>query len=71
MANPLFNLLNRNNMTNNNMTNMINSFKAFSANFQGDPRARVQHLLNTGQMSQAQFNQLRDMANQFQNILNH
>lgn len=71
MANPLFNLFNKNNMANNNMINMINSFKSFSANFQGDPRARVQHLLNTGQMSQAQFNQLRDMANQFQNILNH
>lgn len=71
MANPIFNLLNGNSFPNNNMAAMINSFKNFSANFQGDPRARVQHLLNTGQMSQAQFNQLRDMANQFQNILNH
>lgn len=69
MANPIFNLLNRNNVPNNNMTAMINSFKQFSSMFQGDPRARVQHLLNTGQMTQAQFNQLRDMANQFQNLL--
>ena len=69
MANPIFNLLNRNNVPNNNMTAMINNFRQFSSSFQGDPRARVQHLLNTGQMTQAQFNQLRDMANQFQNLL--
>ena len=71
MANPIFNLLNRNSVPNNNMASMINSFKSFRSTFQGDPRARVQQLLNSGQMSQAQFNQLREMANQFQNILNH
>ena len=69
MANPIFNLLNGNSFPNNNIAAMINNFKNFSMSFQGDPRARVQHLLNTGQMSQAQFNQLRDMATQFQNLM--
>jgi hypothetical protein len=29
----------------------------FRKNFRGDPRQEVQNLLNSGQMSQAQFNQ--------------
>lgn len=31
-------------------------------NFQNDPRGAVQHMLNNGQMSQAQFNRLSQMA---------
>lgn len=30
--------------------------------FQNDPHGAVQHLLNNGQMSQAQYNQLSQMA---------
>ena len=42
-------------------------FDNFVRNFrQGgqNPQAVVQQLLNSGQMTQAQFNQLRNMANQ-------
>ena len=42
-------------------------FDKFARNFmQGgqNPQAIVQQLLNSGQMTQAQFNQLRNMANQ-------
>ena len=42
-------------------------FDNFARNFrQGgqNPQAIVQQLLNSGQMTQAQFNQLRNMANQ-------
>lgn len=52
-----------------NMQNMVNQFQKFRQNFQGDPRAQVQELLNSGQMTQEQFNQLSNMASQFQNML--
>lgn len=34
----------------------------FTPNFQNDPRGAVQYMLNNGQMSQAQFNRLSQMA---------
>lgn len=35
-------------------------------NIQNNPQAIVQHLMNSGQMSQQQFNQLQSMARQIQ-----
>ena len=52
-----------------NMQNMVNQFQQFKLQFQGDPRQQVQELLNSGKMSQDQFNQLSNMASQFQNFL--
>lgn len=51
-----------------NIANMMNQFKQFRNNFQGDPKAQVQELLNSGQMTQEQFNQLSSMANQFKDM---
>jgi len=67
MGNPFFN---QNQPTNNPMMNMIQQFQQFKANFQGDPRQRVQELLNSGQMSQQQFNYLSNLAQQFQSMFN-
>lgn len=44
-------------------------FDSFAQNFQrnfgnANPQQMVQNLLNSGKMSQAQFNQYRDVANQ-------
>ena len=39
-------------------------FQRFCSNFSGDPRQMVQNLLASGRMSQAQFNQLAQLANQ-------
>lgn len=36
-------------------------------NVMNNPQAAVQHLMNNGQMSQQQFNQLSNMANQLAN----
>jgi len=71
MANPLFNLLSNNmNMGQfGNMMNLINQFSQFKQNFQGDPKQQVQNMLSSGQMSQEQFNQLSQLATQFQNML--
>ncbi len=49
-----------------NVQNFQNQFNQLQQqiNQQGlDPQMMVQQLLNSGKMSQAQFNQLRDMAN--------
>jgi hypothetical protein len=52
-----------------NLPNLLSSFSQFKSNFQGDPRQKVQELLNSGQMSPEQFNQLQTMAKQFENLL--
>ena len=52
-----------------NMSNLINQFNQFKSNFQGDPKEQVQRLLNSGQMTQSQFNQLQSLAVQLQNVL--
>ena len=48
-----------------NMMNMMSQFNQFRQTFQGDPKQKVQELLNSGQMTQEQFNQLSQMAQQF------
>lgn len=53
-----------------NPIQMINQFNQFRQQFNGDPKQTVQNLLNSGQMSQQQFNQLQQQATQFQQILN-
>ena len=41
----------------------------FRESFQGDPKQQVQQLLNSGKMSQDQYNQLSQMATQIQDML--
>ena len=67
--NPLFNMFGQNNQNGMFPFNMIQQFNPFKQNFQGDPKQRVQNLLDTGQMSQEQFNQLSSMAQMFQQFL--
>ena len=52
-----------------NIQNMVSQFDQFRSQFQGDPKAQVQQLLNSGQMTQEQFNQLSNLASQFQRFL--
>lgn len=69
MANNLYQQLNQNNPINpNNIAGMMKQFNEFRQNFQGDPQQMVQQLLNSGKMSQAQYNQLSQMANQFMQL---
>jgi len=73
MANPLFNLLGgAMPMMSGPMGNMMafmQQFNQFKNQFKGDPRQQVQNLLNSGQMSQSQFNQFRSMAEQIQQMM--
>lgn len=48
-----------------NFQNFQNQFSTFQQQMSGtDPRQKVQELLNSGQMTQEQFNTLRLLANQ-------
>ena len=49
--------------------NLFNQFNQFKQSFQGNPQQEVQRLLDTGQMTQQQFNQLSKAATQFQNMM--
>ena len=66
----LFNMFGRQPMPmNGGLANLVGQFNQFKRNFNGDPRQRVQELLDSGQMSQQQFNQLSQAAAQFQNMM--
>jgi len=56
---------------NNNMQNLLQQFNQFRQNFKGDPRQQVQQMLNSGRISQEQYNQAVQMANQFKSLLMH
>lgn len=73
MANQLFNLLggsSQNTSPLGNMQNLITQLNQFRSSFHGDPRQQVQELLNSGKMSQSQYNQLSQTATQIQKMLN-
>lgn len=61
MSNPLFNQFG--NRPNNPMTEFMSDFNRIRQTVK-DPRQVVQNLLNSGQMSQQDFNRLSQMANQ-------
>ena len=69
--NPLFNALGGGQMPGalGHFQQMMQQFQQFKASFQGDPKAEVQKLLQSGKMSQNQLNQLQAMAQQFQQFL--
>lgn len=73
MANPLFNALGGGTPSMpgpmGNFTQMLQQFNQFRANFQGDPKAEVQKLLQSGKMSQQQLNQLQGAAQQFMRMM--
>lgn len=63
MSNPLFDLLGK------QQSDLMRQFNEFKSTFNGDPRQQVQQLLNSGRMTQEQFNRLSQMATQFQHFL--
>ena len=69
MASSIYNLLNNNNYNFQNPQFLINQFNEFRKTLQGNPQKMVQQLLQNGSMSQSQYNQYRQMAQQFKQIL--
>lgn len=68
MANPLFQMYGNSQFG--NMANLVQQFKQFKQNFTGDPKTQVQQLLNSGQITQDQYNKAVQMANTMQHMLN-
>lgn len=73
MPNPIFDMMSRRQPYQqspmNNFSNMLSRFNQFKQTFQGDPKQQVQALLNSGAMTQEQFEQLSGMAKQFQGMM--
>lgn len=49
--------------------NVLTQFSQFRNAFAGDPRQMVQQLLQSGRMSQADFNTCRQMAQEFMKLM--
>ena len=65
MRNALFTALNGNNQQNMNpMQQLIADARRMKQTFTGNPKEEVQKLLNSGAMTQEQFNQYAQIANQ-------
>lgn len=62
MNNPLFQQMQPQN-------NIMQRFQQFQQMFKGDPRQQVQQMLNSGKVSQTQYNQAVQMANQFARMM--
>lgn len=65
MSNPLFNQM----QPQNQFTQMMQRFQQFRQTFQGDPRQQVQNLLNSGRVTQQQYNNAVQMAQQLQKMM--
>lgn len=68
MSNPLFQQMGGQTPTN-PMTAMMQRFQQFQQTFKGDPRQQVQQLLNSGRVSQEQYNNAVQMAQQLQRMM--
>ena len=63
--NSLFNILGPQRINQgNDLTNLLTQFNEFKSMYQGNPKQQVQSLLRSGQMSQEQFKELANTADQ-------
>lgn len=69
MSNPLYNALNGGIRPGNGAGNILQQFQQFKQKMQGvNPQEEVQKLLQSGRISQAQLNQVQQMAQQMQGL---
>ena len=61
MSNPLYARYNQN--------PLLDRFNQFKQNFSGDARQQVQNLLNSGKVTQEQYNRAVQMANQMMKLM--
>jgi len=52
-----------------NPQNIMQRFQQFQRMFTGDPRQQIQQMLNSGKISQQQYNNAVQMAQQFQRMM--
>lgn len=65
MANPLYNAMKQNNP----IEQLAQQAKEFQKQFKGNPREEVQKLLNSGEMSQSDFNRYSQIAQQVMQMM--
>ena len=63
MANPLYNVFNP-------MNDLVRQVKEMKKTFRGNPREEVEKLLNSGAMTQEQFNHYTQIAQQVMQTMN-
>lgn len=63
MSNPLFGMMN------NQPNNLIQRFQQFQRMFKGNPQEQVKQLLNSGKVTQDQYNKAVQMANQLSRMI--
>lgn len=56
-------------MPQNGMNGLMQRFQQFQQMFKGDPRQQIQQLMNSGRVSQDDYNRAVQMANQLQKML--
>lgn len=52
-----------------NMAQLMQQFQQFRASFHGNPQETVQQMLNSGQITQEQLNQVMPLAQQFYGMM--
>ena len=52
----------------NQQNNIVKQFEQFKNTFRGDPQQQIQMLLNSGRITQAQYNNAVMMANQLKGM---
>lgn len=65
MSNPLYNMIGNNS----NQNNLLQRFQRFRQSFQGNPQQQVQQLLNSGKITQQQYDQAVRQAKELQRML--
>lgn len=69
MNNPFFQAMGGNMNPLGNFGQLVQKFQHFKQTFQGDPKAEVEKMLQSGALTQEQLNQAQAMARQFQKLL--
>lgn len=69
MSNPFYQAMGGNVNPLGNFGQLVQKFQQFKTCFQGDPKAEVEKMLQSGALTQEQLNRAQAMARQFQNLL--
>lgn len=69
MNNPFFQAMGGSMNPLGNFGQLVQKFQQFKQTFQGDPKAEVEKMLQSGALTQEQLNHAQAMARQFQQLM--
>ncbi len=67
MSNPIYEMMNKSG----NQASLLQQLQQFKSSFHGDARAQVQQMLNSGRITQAQYDRAVQMANQIAGMMKY